>query len=98
MRPTPGRGVRRGVRRPELFIAADAESLVEVATGAEDVGDFAQDNGAGADVAEAFVDLGSSPPSSARPFLRPRFASLAFPQGSKSRHTLAGQFSYTFRG
>ena len=40
----------------QLFLAADAQGLVEIAARLEDVGDLAHGDGARADVAEALVD------------------------------------------
>ena len=40
----------------QLLLAADAQGLVEIAAGLEDVGDLAHGYGARADVAEALVD------------------------------------------
>ena len=40
----------------QLLLAADAQGLVELAAGLEDVGDLAHGDGARADVAEALVD------------------------------------------
>jgi hypothetical protein len=48
--------VAEALQGGELFLLADAQGLVELSAGLEDVGDLALGDGDGADIAEAAVD------------------------------------------